>query len=682
MALVLTEPFNNLTAWTNLASATIVAGGRTGTAAQIAASGNLIYGVPAPNQTDSQTFGFAFQVSSLAADRNIVANRSLTPSSVQQTIVVRTDGSIRVSNPADSGTYATAAGLIAVNTWHYLECSCKLADAPNGSISVRLDGTTVITATGIDTFSGTGTPKFDQLRLTVGAAGYTVLYDDLYLRDDLTFQGDPSPPAAGHAFVVFTAAAPAGVQTTPASGSASFGFAAFAIGTQVAGHAVGVMEIMCNTAPLGGCRWFGMRLSVEVSQPFPVPTASLWGTPAVPHARWDVEPYRWGGFDSWVDISPRVRGLNTVRGRTDPSNPAIPVGSMTVELDNTDGYLSPWATAGPFVADGVSMIRPGIVVRAGVVLDDGTWCPLFTGTAEQLPEDVAYDRHTTWTVTDTWTDLAAWALPTISAGTGNGETTTARINRLLDDCRWRFGRALDPSPVTVLGHDPELDDNRAAEIYRVGQSDGGFVYIDNRGNLAFLNRLRVTTPPAAPLITVADCNDGTRLPYASITPGSDNLRILNSASGQRLGGTVQISTDSGSASRFGSRSAGMGFPRDDLICDTDAQVKVICDDAIKLFAWDDLRVDAVELDAGMDLRLPPIMAGFKLFDGLRVMRDLAAGDLDRNLRIDGIEHRITPYEFTTVLHTEGVGGRAPTGWGRDTWAPTAIGARTEGKWAA
>jgi hypothetical protein len=103
---------------------------------------------------------------------------------------IHVDGSIEVfratSTTAGTSLGRTAAGLVIVNTWHYLEAAVVINDT-TGSVTLKLDGATILTLTGQDTNNAVGTVnKFTLGHPTTTTGGGTVLWDDLYLTDGAT----------------------------------------------------------------------------------------------------------------------------------------------------------------------------------------------------------------------------------------------------------------------------------------------------------------------------------------------------------------------------------------------------------------------------------------------------------------------------------------------------------------
>lgn len=73
----------------------------------------------------------------------------------------------------------TAAGMVPVNTWHYVECKVTLSDT-NGSATIQIDGVPVVTVSGVATSASGSTGDVIQFAW-LGDGGNVM--DDLYILD-------------------------------------------------------------------------------------------------------------------------------------------------------------------------------------------------------------------------------------------------------------------------------------------------------------------------------------------------------------------------------------------------------------------------------------------------------------------------------------------------------------------
>jgi hypothetical protein len=187
---VLREPFDNLTAWTTSGSPTIVSG-RTGSAVSVSDASTVTYAIAAPAQSHYITVGFAFRCTSRSAQSEIV--RLLISGTWENRLTLNTNGSVSFYQP-DGLLTTSATDLVVADTWYYVELQYRHANAPNGTVIARINGSNILNSGGIDTLSAIATPNQLQFNSTTGI---THLYDDVYLSTgvDCLFRGSITVPS-------------------------------------------------------------------------------------------------------------------------------------------------------------------------------------------------------------------------------------------------------------------------------------------------------------------------------------------------------------------------------------------------------------------------------------------------------------------------------------------------------
>ena len=189
------EPFDNFTAapWTLNGTASIVAG-RNGTAAQVAGATNAAdYAIPAAAQSDTLTIGFAFRrTDSTINPRDVVSFRSDNNTTIHCKLTYDPNTSLLSVQRAGNTIASFTPVTFTPNTWYYVETRVKLGDTPTGTVTVRINGSVLIDATGLDTRNGGTKTVFDTVRLAPALSGNTGQWDDLYLSFGAaaTFKGD------------------------------------------------------------------------------------------------------------------------------------------------------------------------------------------------------------------------------------------------------------------------------------------------------------------------------------------------------------------------------------------------------------------------------------------------------------------------------------------------------------
>lgn len=146
---------------------------------------------PAGNNTTGQiTLGFDWKVSNLVSRPLMRLMQNATTTS-QFTIYQNSDGSLSIRN-GNSGTVlgTSAAGVIAINTWYFIEVAVAIDNSGSAEVRVTSGGvtTTVINVSGVDTM-GAANLNVGRINLPEPDSSGTMWYDNLYVRDDLTFMG-------------------------------------------------------------------------------------------------------------------------------------------------------------------------------------------------------------------------------------------------------------------------------------------------------------------------------------------------------------------------------------------------------------------------------------------------------------------------------------------------------------
>jgi hypothetical protein len=177
------EAFDNFGAWTTAGTTAIVTAGRTATnGARMTGAGSSNHAdYTLPTASDTVIVGFAHQINSLAAATSeIVQFYSDTNVTQHNRLTVATNGSLSFWRGTTS-LATSAAGVIAINTWNYIEVRAVLSDTV-GAFEVRVNGTAVIgPLTAQDTKNAGTATVYDTVRLLGPIASFFNTFDDCYV---------------------------------------------------------------------------------------------------------------------------------------------------------------------------------------------------------------------------------------------------------------------------------------------------------------------------------------------------------------------------------------------------------------------------------------------------------------------------------------------------------------------
>lgn len=140
--------------------------------------------------TDFITIGSAIKVSSVSGEDKILGlYGTSTPSSAlsndHATVSVAEDGSLILKGDGGSTIATSSPGVIAEDTWYYLEAQLRAVDGATANVYVN--GTLVVSGTG--DFSDTASSVFAAFGNTDTTV--QIVYDDVYVANDASAYDDP-----------------------------------------------------------------------------------------------------------------------------------------------------------------------------------------------------------------------------------------------------------------------------------------------------------------------------------------------------------------------------------------------------------------------------------------------------------------------------------------------------------
>lgn len=223
---------------------------------------------------------------------------------------------------------------------------------------------------------------------------------------------------------------------------------------------------------------------------------------------------------SFIDVTSYVRGIEINRGSNRVDSPVVryEAGTASIVLDNRTRIFDPTNLSGPFVVGGVTQVTPMRAVRVRSTVGSVTY-DLFRGFADAWTIDYnSTDSTCTLTATDATKVLSAYDRVAVTA-VGAGETSTARIARILDSVSFTDGRLLDSTAYATLSA-TTLDRDAWTELLQVVDSELGEFYIDGAGNAFFRNRQRIVTDVRSASVMAAFGTSATTFGYGYVVNGN------------------------------------------------------------------------------------------------------------------------------------------------------------------
>lgn len=367
--------------------------------------------------------------------------------------------------------------------------------------------------------------------------------------------------------------------------------------------------------------------------------------------------------DTWTDISPWVQDGTVTRVSTRQQGPLTVYqgGTASFTLNNSDGRFDP-ASPGPYVAAGVTQIRPMIPVRVRAVFNGVTYY-LFGGFATSWtpPADnfgPVYDQ-TVLACSDAFRIFNGVTLPATNP-LGDGELSGARIKRILNAAGW-YSSALNKA-VIAGGHTAvqatTMGDTALNLLQVTADTELGELYMDGKGRVVFRDHLAILTDARSTTVqgvfgglpgTVQVA--GTELEATSLTRPADDTTMANDIQATRVGGVLQEVQDATSISKF---LFPRTYARSDLVHATDADTLSWANYVARLSADDEFRFDDVTITPGVDPGdLFPHALGRELGDRIQVWkRPPGVPAYSKDLFIRGITHTFSPAWWQTAWTTQ------------------------------
>lgn len=360
--------------------------------------------------------------------------------------------------------------------------------------------------------------------------------------------------------------------------------------------------------------------------------------------------------DYFVDTSQWVEKLSTQRGvsRHDGVYARAQAGRATVVFDNADRRFDPTNLDGPYVSAGRTEIVPMRAFRlqatwAGVAYD------VWAGFADEwrLDWSNADTAETTLTGTD-GTKVVSNYDSVAGATVGGGETTGARINRVLDNAGWPAGeRVIDNGLTTVQSTD--LANNAWTEILLTADTEIGEVYFDAANRVVFRGRQAILTEPRSITSQATFGCDPGELTYDSVDVANDDTQVRNIIRISRVGGTVQEVQDADSIAEYQRKTWG----RSDLIMQTDGEAADYAAYVLSFSKDAMLRFDSIRITPTTDPdNLWPQVLGRELGDRITVKFTPPGGGavIERDVFIRGIKHDVAaPGRWVTAWALQDAG---------------------------
>jgi hypothetical protein len=387
------------------------------------------------------------------------------------------------------------------------------------------------------------------------------------------------------------------------------------------------------------------RLIVEVAWGGSATVDPAQGFLAFDTGRFDTDMF---GTVGWVDIAGDVNSITIHRGNAGEAETAIP-STWTVVLDNAPGDYDPTNPAGRYYGQ-IDVGEP--------IWIKGEWggnaYGRVRGFVDKILPNIGADLSTvTLECSDALASLGRAKLLTATSQ-GAGETTGARINRILDAVGWPstqriIGTGLSTCQATTLG------DQALTLIQKAVGTELGSLYTGRNGEVIFRDRLYPYTSQRTQQVRALLTDTGIDVDMVSLEVGMSRDAIWNQASVTRDDGVEQVVTDQASADKYGLQTypstVGTWLPSDL--------------DAASIASWlvgqgkkSRLEVTAVTVQAAT-LGLWDALLQLDLLDRLRIVRDYGPWTVDAQVLIGSYDESISKDAWDFAFSTRATDAYQP-----------------------
>jgi len=239
-------------------------------------------------------------------------------------------------------------------------------------------------------------------------------------------------------------------------------------------------------------------------------------------------------------------------------------------------------------------------------------------------------------------------------GAADNQDTGTRINKILDTISWPQSMRLVTTGgyETICQDDPGTNRTALQALQMVEFTEQGAFYCSVQGSAVFRSR-RELMALSGQNPTIFN-NDGSAIDYKGITFALDDKLIINEASIQNIGGTVQSVYDADSIATY--------FPhtltQQNVLAKTDADALNIARNYVAARAFTSIRIDSITLDLSTPDYNDGILAGLSLdyFNTVQITNEAQStgsgySTITKTLQVMGVDHEITTDTWNVIITT-------------------------------
>jgi hypothetical protein len=228
-----------------------------------------------------------------------------------------------------------------------------------------------------------------------------------------------------------------------------------------------------------------------------------------------------------------------------------------------------------------------------------------------------------------------------------GETTSARITKLLTMARWMSdGSSLTTGNSTVQGID-STNKTLLAALKECEAAEQGRLFIDRDGKARFISRQSINTVSTYNTSQRIYGDSGSELPYTDLQFEYNDRLITNRVTVSRVNGGSFSSDDVVSQGQYFIRASNVS----NLITNNDRFSQDLSVAQVSTYKDPSLRINSMKVNArGLPASLYPAVIGDEIGTRVTVKRrpQNVGTVISKELLLEGISHNITPDSWETV----------------------------------
>ena len=342
-----------------------------------------------------------------------------------------------------------------------------------------------------------------------------------------------------------------------------------------------------------------------------------------------------------IDLSPDTRRITIKRGRNIMRD-TYEAGTCTVRVIDQDGAFNPQNTSSPYFG----YLTPLRKIRVSATTPT-TQSFLFSGYVTDYKYTYPTGQELGYvdiTCSDAFRLFAMANVATVADATA-GQTTGTRIGKILDQVDFPSSMRIIDAGTTTTQADPATTRSSLAAIQVAEFTEQGAFFVKSGGEVEFKDRNDVVGSLAAAPIQF---NQSGGIPYSDLRFSFDDKLIINSATMQRVGGSVVSSNDPDSIAKYFPH----GMNVENLIAQTDTQVQDIADIYVATRKETTIRIDAMTVDL-LDPAVPTdTIIGLDYFDNVEITNiQPDSSTITKTLQVQGLAWDITPNSMKCTVTT-------------------------------